>query len=202
VVGDLPFGSYQSGVEQAVAAGIRYLKEAGVHAVKLEGLWPEHVRALVAAGIPVMGHVGLTPQSVHRFGGYRVQGRTVDDAELLVRAAAELAAAGCFALVLEGVPSEVAAVISESIEVPTIGIGAGAACDGQVLVVHDLLGISPPPLPRFVAPYAELAESAVAAIERWAADVRSGAVPTPDQSYSMHPEMAALWRQRHPQGVS
>jgi 3-methyl-2-oxobutanoate hydroxymethyltransferase len=197
VVGDLPFGSYQGGVEQVLDAGIRFLKEAAVHAVKLEGLWPEHVHALCRAGIPVMGHLGLTPQSVHRMGGYRVQGRSIEEAENLLKAARELEEAGCFALVLEGVPAEVAAVITRKINVPTIGIGAGAGCDGQVLVVHDLLGMSLPPWPRFVTPYAKLGEAAVQALRSWAADVRDGKTPSAEQAYALSPEVAALWHERH-----
>ncbi len=194
VVGDLPFGSYQESVEQTVASAVRYVKEAGVQAVKLEGCWPERVRALVQAGIPVMGHLGLTPQSVHAFGGYRVQGRTPAAVRGLLAAAAELEAAGCFSLVLEGVPSEVAAAVTRRVGIPTIGIGAGPHCDGQVLVIHDLLGISDPPRPRFVAPYALLGEGAVAAASRWAADVRAGRVPTPEQGYSLPAETAAALR--------
>lgn len=193
VVGDLPFGCSQLSVERTVAAAIRYLKEAQVHAVKLEGRWPDRVRALVEAGIPVMGHLGLTPQSIHHMGGYRVQGRTLEDAHRLLAAAVELEQAGCFALVLEGVPSEVAAVVTQRIGIPTIGIGAGAVCDGQVLVIHDLLGMSPPPHPRFVSPYADLSAHAVAAASRWAEEVRTGRVPTAEQSYHLAPDIAALW---------
>lgn len=197
VVGDLPFGSYQVSVADAVTAGIRFLKEAGAHAVKLEGDWPDRAAALVRAGVPVMGHLGLTPQSIYAFGGYRVQGRRLEDAVELLAAARRLEAAGCFALVLEGVPAEVATVISEAVAIPTIGIGAGPGCDGQVLVVHDLLGISPPPRPRFVTPYAELADSAVAAISSWAEDVRNRRVPTAEQSYHLTDEAAARWRAVH-----
>ncbi len=194
VIGDLPFGAYQESVEATVAAGVRYLKEAGVHAVKLEGAWPDRVEALVRAGIPVMGHVGLTPQSVNSFGGYRVQGRTVAAGRALVEQAVQLERAGCFSLVLEGVPAEVAAEITRSVGIPTIGIGAGPECDGQVLVVHDLLGMTPPPRPRFVTPYATLGEAAVSAIARWADDVRAGRVPTPEQSYHLKPDAAGEWR--------
>lgn len=197
VVGDLPFGSYQVSVDATVVAAIRYLKEGGVHAVKLEGQRPDRVRALVDAGIPVMGHIGLTPQSVHRLGGYRVQGRHFDDAEGLVAAARDLEHAGCFSVVLEGVPAEVASVITEEVGIPTIGIGAGPDCDGQVLVVHDLLGITPPPHPRFVAPYVELSEAATEAVARWADDVRHKRVPTSDQSYHLKADTAALWRDTH-----
>jgi 3-methyl-2-oxobutanoate hydroxymethyltransferase len=194
VVGDLPFGSYQAGVADAVRSGIRYLKEAGVHAVKLEGLWPDHVRGLCDAGIPVMGHLGLTPQSVHRFGGYRVQGRRFEDAQSILEAARTLEACGCFSLVLEGLPAEVASVVTHSIGIPTIGIGAGPDCDGQVLVIHDLLGISPPPYPRFVAPYAALSDAAVEAAHRWVVAVRAREAPTADQSYHLAPEIAKMWR--------
>ncbi len=196
VVGDLPFGSYQPSVEEAVRSGIRFVKEAGVHAVKLEGAWPDRVRALTASGVPVMGHLGLTPQSVHQFGGYRVQGRRYEDAQELIAAAVELERAGCFSLVLEGVPAEVASLITHAVEIPTIGIGAGPDCDGQVLVVHDLLGMSPPPYPKFLAPYASLGDAAVEAASSWAADVRAGRVPTPEQSYHVSPEVADLLRDR------
>jgi 3-methyl-2-oxobutanoate hydroxymethyltransferase len=197
VVGDLPFGSYQVCSEDAVRAGIRFIKEAHVDAVKLEGLWPETIRALVRASIPVMGHLGLTPQSVRSLGGYRVQGRSFEAAQELVGAAVELEAAGCFAMVLEGVPAEVASVITSKVSIPTIGIGAGVDCDGQVLVVHDLLGISPPPYPKFVAPYADLSAAAVDATRQWVEDVRTGQAPTSEQSYHLNSETAALWRDHH-----
>jgi 3-methyl-2-oxobutanoate hydroxymethyltransferase len=197
VVGDLPFGTYQTSADETVAAGIRFLKEAGVQAVKLEGRWPDRVERLVKAGIPVMGHLGLTPQSVHAMGGYRVQGRSFDAARDLLEAARELEQAGCFSLVLEGVPAEVASVITARVSIPTIGIGAGPDCDGQVLVAHDLLGITPPPLPRFVAPYASLGDDAVAAIRNWSEDVRLGKTPTAEQSYHLAPETAELWRGHH-----
>ena len=200
VVGDLPFGSYQASVTDAVAAGIRFVKEGGVQAVKLEGVWPDRVAALIKAGVPVMGHVGLTPQSVHRFGGYRVQGRRLEDADDLVSGALELEAAGCFAMVLEGIPTEVASVITSRLRIPTIGIGAGVGCDGQVLVLHDLLGMSLPPLPRFVASYAGLGEAAVAAIRSWAEDVRAGKVPTAEQSYHLAPGEASRWEHGSKEG--
>ncbi len=190
VVGDLPFGTYQASVDATVENAVRYVREAGVQAVKLEGAWPDRVRALVRAGIPVMGHLGLTPQSVHTMGGYRVQGRTAAAVRQLLDAAAELEASGCFALVLEGVPTEVAEAVTNRVSIPTIGIGAGPACDGQVLVIHDLLGISPPPRPRFVSPYALLGQAAVEAARRWAADVRARRVPTPEQGYRLPPDAA------------
>ncbi len=197
VVGDLPFGSYQTSVEEAVRSSVRFLKEAGVHAVKLEGSWPDRVRALVKAGIPVMGHLGLTPQSVQALGGYKVQGKSFAEAQDLLAAARELEAAGCFARVLEGMPAEVASSVTEAVAIPTVGIGAGPGRDGQVLVVHDLLGITEPPRPRFVAPYAELSLLAVDAIQRWADDVRAGRVPTPEQSYALPAATAALLRDTH-----
>jgi 3-methyl-2-oxobutanoate hydroxymethyltransferase len=197
VVGDLPFGAYQTGVEDTVRAGIRYLKEARVQAVKLEGRWPDRVEALSRAGIPVMGHLGLTPQSVHAFGGYKVQGRTFERARELVAAAQELELAGCFAIVLEGIPAQVASVVTNTISIPTIGIGAGPDCDGQVLVVHDLVGMSPPPLPRFVETYAHLGDRAVEAVGRWAEDVRQGAYPAPQHTYQLNPETAALWAEEY-----
>jgi 3-methyl-2-oxobutanoate hydroxymethyltransferase len=197
VVGDLPFGSYQVSLERTLEAGIRFLKEAHVHAVKLEGLWPDRVEALVRIGVPVMGHLGLTPQAIRTMGGYKVQGRTFEDAQHLVKAAIRLEEAGCFALVLEGVPAEVASVITKTLAIPTIGIGAGISCDGQVLVIHDLLGITAQPLPRFVTPYAQLSEEAVAALQRWIEDVRNGRIPTEKQSYHLSDETAALWRETH-----
>jgi 3-methyl-2-oxobutanoate hydroxymethyltransferase len=196
VIGDMPFGSYQESTEQAMASAVRFIKEAGAHAVKIEGVWLETVTALDRAGIPVMGHLGLTPQSIHKFGGYKVQGRTTEAAERLVEAARELEDAGCFSLVLEGVPGEVAAVITAEVGIPTIGIGAGPDCDGQVLVVHDLLGITPPPRPRFVASYAELEKDAIWALSQWASDVRARKVPKEDQSYRLTAEAAAEWRER------
>ncbi len=197
VVGDLPFGTYQVSVERTLEAGIRFLKEALVDAVKLEGLWPDRVEGLVRAGVPVMGHLGLTPQAIRTMGGYKVQGRTFEDAQNLVTAAIRLEEAGCFALVLEGVPAEVASVITEALSIPTIGIGAGIDCDGQVLVVHDLLGVSPQPLPRFVTPYAQVSEVAVEALRRWMEDVRTCQVPSEKQSYHLSAETASKWREAH-----
>jgi 3-methyl-2-oxobutanoate hydroxymethyltransferase len=199
VVGDMPFGSYQASVDDAVRSGVRFLQEGSVHAVKLEGAWPDHARALVRAGVPVMGHLGLTPQSVHRFGGYRVQGRRLEEGRSLVEQARRLEEAGCFSLVLEGIPAPVAATVTRVVGIPTIGIGAGVGCDGQVLVVHDLLGISPPPHPRFVSPYAQLGATAVEAIGRWIEDVRTGRVPTEEQSYGLGEETLARWREEYPE---
>ncbi|RMH15025.1 MAG: 3-methyl-2-oxobutanoate hydroxymethyltransferase [Gemmatimonadetes bacterium] len=186
VVLDLPFMSYQASVEDALRAGGRALKEAGAQAVKLEGGSERRaadVRALVEAGIPVMGHVGLTPQSVHALGGYRVQGRGDADARRLRDEAERLQDAGCFSLVLELVPAPLAADISEALDIPTIGIGAGPGCDGQVLVTHDLLGLNPGFEPRFLKRYASLADEARAAVEAFAADVREGRYPDAEHSF-------------------
>jgi len=182
VVCDLPFLSFQEGAVQALRAAGRVLKEAGAQAVKLEGGTPETVetvRRLVSAGIPVMGHVGLTPQSVHAL-GYRQQGNTPEDADRILREATALAEAGVFAIVLEHIPAELAAKISASLPVLTVGIGAGPDCDGQVLVTADLLGLSPK-LPPFAKRYANLGEVATAAVQQYAADVRSGQFPARSQ---------------------
>jgi 3-methyl-2-oxobutanoate hydroxymethyltransferase len=190
VVGDMPFGSYQVSDEDAVRNAIRFFKEARADAVKLEGAGPSlsRVRAIVAAGIPVMGHVGLTPQSATMLGGFKTQGRTADKALRLVADARDLEVAGCFAVVLEAVPAPVAARITEMLTVPTIGIGAGAACDGQVLVYHDLLGLSEGHLPRFVKRYANLSREIRDALEAYTADVRSGSFPAEEHTYAMPEE--------------
>ena len=190
VVGDMPFGSYQVSDEDAVRNAIRFFKEAGADAVKLEGAGPSlsRVRAIVGAGIPVMGHVGLTPQSATMLGGFKTQGRTADKALQLVADARELEAAGCFAVVLEAVPAPVAARITEVLTVPTIGIGAGASCDGQVLVYHDLLGLTEGHLPRFVKRYANLSREIRDALDAYAADVRAGSFPAEEHTYAMPEE--------------
>ena len=187
VVGDMPFGSYQVSDEDAVRNAIRFVKEAGADAVKLEGAGASlsRVRAIVGAGIPVMGHIGLTPQSATMLGGFKTQGRTADAARKLVDEALALEAAGCFSVVLEAMPSPVAARITEALRVPTIGIGAGAACDGQVLVYHDLLGLTEGHLPRFVKKYANLSREIRDALEAYADDVRTGAFPSEEYSYAM-----------------
>jgi 3-methyl-2-oxobutanoate hydroxymethyltransferase len=193
VVGDMPFGSFQVSDEEAVRNGVRFVKEAGVDAVKVEGAGPtlNRVRALVGAGIPVMGHVGLTPQSATMLGGFRAQGRTADKARRVLEDAAALEQAGCFSVVLEAVPAAVAGRISEALSVPTIGIGSGPRCDGQVLVLHDLLGLYEGRSPRFVKRYAELGEEIRGALERFAADVRSGAFPQDEHTYAMPEEELA-----------
>lgn len=197
VIADLPFGSYQVSTEQAIETSIRFVKEAHADAVKLEGAGAmlTRVRALVDAGIPVMGHIGLTPQTATMLGGFKAQGRTAQKAVQLYADALALQAAGCFALVLEAVPAPVAARITEALGIPTIGIGAGAACDGQVLVWHDLLGLCEGHAPRFVKQYAELAPTIGAAVELYASEVRSGAFPEERHTYAMPEEELALFEQ-------
>lgn len=185
VVADLPFMTYQQSVTAALESAGRLLKEGGAQAVKLEGgqaVLPQ-VRALAQAGVPVMGHLGLTPQSVHAFGGYRVQGRGQDAAERLLEEARALEEAGAFALVLECIPASLGQRVTEALAIPTIGIGAGAACDGQVLVLHDLLGMFSELQPVFVKRYARLGESITEAVESYAREVRQGEFPTPEHSY-------------------
>jgi 3-methyl-2-oxobutanoate hydroxymethyltransferase len=195
VVADMPFGSFQISDEEAVRSAVRFVKEAGADAVKLEGAGPtvSRVLALVGAGIPVMGHVGLTPQSATMLGGFRAQGRTSARARQLLEDARTLEQAGCFSLVLEAVPAPVAARITGDLTIPTIGIGSGRDCDGQVLVYHDLLGLYQGREPRFVKRYAELATEIQDAIERYAADVRSGAFPGDEHTYSIPDEELAAF---------
>jgi 3-methyl-2-oxobutanoate hydroxymethyltransferase len=186
VVGDMPFLSYQADPSEAVANAGRFLSEAGCAAVKVEGgrrMLPA-VEAIVAADIPVMGHVGLTPQSYRKLGGFKVQGRDSGGAREILEDAAALAESGCFAVVLECVPSDLAAEITRAIPVPTIGIGAGPSCDGQVLVFHDVMGLTRGVSPRFVRRYADLSSTIQEAARSFAADVRSGDFPTREESYS------------------
>jgi 3-methyl-2-oxobutanoate hydroxymethyltransferase len=201
VIGDMPYLSYHTGRRDAVRNAGRFIRQGRAQGVKLEGgsKRTDVIRALIDAEIPVMGHVGLTPQSAHALGGYRVQGREVHSAELVFEDALAVAEAGAFCLVLEGVPDELAAAITAELPVPTIGIGAGAGCDGQVLVFHDLAGWSGPgPEPRFVRRYAELGRAAEKAIADYAADVRNGSYPSADESYST-PEAVRHWlAQRRP----
>jgi 3-methyl-2-oxobutanoate hydroxymethyltransferase len=187
VIADMPFGSFQVSDEVAVDNAIRFVKEAGADAVKLEGAGPtlSRVQAIVGAGVPVMGHVGLTPQSATMLGGFKAQGRTAEKAERLYNDALALEAAGCFAIVLEAVPAAVAARVTEALNVPTIGIGAGAACDGQVLVWHDLLGLYAGKAPRFVKRYADLATEARRALESYVDDVREGRFPEEQHTYAI-----------------
>ncbi|HEX6207858.1 MAG TPA: 3-methyl-2-oxobutanoate hydroxymethyltransferase [Actinomycetota bacterium] len=183
VVGDLPFLSYQASQEDAIRNAGRFLKEAGAHAVKLEGAHPELIERMVSAGIPVMGHLGLTPQSVHAMGGYRVQARTEEAAERLLADAVQIEKAGVFSVVLEGVPSSVAKRVTESVAVPTIGIGAGPHCDGQVLVLHDLLGLTFGKPAKFVKRYADVGEEISRAASAFKEEVEGGAYPAPEHSY-------------------
>ncbi len=185
VVADLPFMSYQVSDEQAVLNAGRLVKEGGADAVKLEGgeRVAGAVARMVAAGIPVMGHLGLTPQSVLAFGGYRVQARGEADQERLVREAKALESAGCFSLVLEGIPARLGALVTRELRIPTIGIGAGVACDGQVLVSHDLLGFFLGHQPKFVRRYAEVAQVVRDAFARYAADVKARRFPADEESY-------------------
>jgi len=183
LVADMPYGSFHLGGEQAVGNALRFLKEGGAQAVKIEGDRPDVVRALVAAEVPVMAHLGLTPQSVHKLGGFKVQGRGAAARERLLAAAREAEEAGAFSLVLECVPADLAAEVSAALAIPTIGIGAGAGCDGQVLVYHDLLGLEERIAPRFVRRYAQLGTAAREAIAAFAADVRSGRFPDASESY-------------------
>jgi 3-methyl-2-oxobutanoate hydroxymethyltransferase len=184
LIGDMPFMSYQASTEDAVRNAGRYLKEAGMHAVKIEGPLFDLTDTLVSHGIPVMGHLGLTPQSVHAMGGYRVQARTEEAADRLLADAQSLEKAGVFSLVLEGIPSEVAQRVTESVAMPTIGIGAGPGCDGQVLVITDMLGLGGGRYPKFVKPYANLREEITRAVRAYAEDVESGTFPDPEHSYS------------------
>jgi 3-methyl-2-oxobutanoate hydroxymethyltransferase len=184
VVGDLPFGSYEEGPKQALRTAVRFMKEGGCHAVKLEGgrRCAEQVRALTDAGIPVMAHVGFTPQSEHTLGGYRVQGRG-DAAEDVVADARAVAEAGAFAVVLEMVPGEVAKRVTHELTIPTVGIGAGSDCDAQVLVWQDMAGLRSGKLPRFVKQYAHLADTLATAARAYADDVRTGTFPGPEHGF-------------------
>ncbi len=185
VIGDMPFLSYQVSLPEAILNAGRFLKEGGAQAVKLEGgsERDEVVRALVETGIPVMGHIGLTPQSVHQLGGFRVQGRDEAAGRRLLEDALALEAAGAFALVLEAIPAELAAEVTSQLQVPTIGIGAGPCCDGQVLVVHDMLGLSARRVPKFVKQYALLGDIIKDAARAYQADVKNGIFPGPEHCY-------------------
>lgn len=190
LIGDMPFMSYQASAADAVRNAGRFLQEAGMDAVKLEGGAErvDAIRAIVGAGIPVMGHLGLTPQSVHQFGGFRPQGREAAPAQRLLEDALRLQDAGCFSLVLESVPARLAGLISQQLEIPTIGIGAGAGCDGQVLVSHDLLGMFPRFTPRFVKKYAGLYELMVEAFSTYIREVQQAEFPSADHSVEMPDE--------------
>jgi len=192
LVADMPYGSFHTGEDEAVRNALRLIKEGAAEAVKLEGGRKRAtlVKRLVDEEIPVMGHIGLTPQSVNKLGGYRVQGKTAETARQLLEDARALEDAGAFSIVLEVVPREIAEMITESVKVPTIGIGAGSACDIQVLVIHDLLGLTFGKVARFVRPYANLRETVTDAISRWAEDVRGGSYPAEAESYGLPAEAA------------
>jgi 3-methyl-2-oxobutanoate hydroxymethyltransferase len=187
VVADMPFGSYEVSDEQAVANAVRLVKDGGADAVKLErgGTSVSRAHAIVSAGVPVMGHVGLTPQTATVLGGFKAQGRTAERARQLVEEALTLEAAGCFSVVLEAVPAQVARAATRALSVPTIGIGAGGACDGQVLVWHDMLGYYEGQAPRFVKRYADLGKAITEALGHYAEDVRSGTFPEQQHTYAM-----------------
>jgi 3-methyl-2-oxobutanoate hydroxymethyltransferase len=197
VVADMPFGSFQVTDEDAVRNAIRFVKEAGTDAVKLEGagVMLSRVRAIVAAGIPVMGHLGLTPQSATMLGGFKAQGRSAEKALALLADARALEAAGCFSLVLEAVPEPVARRVSQELAIPTIGIGAGAGTDGQVLVWHDLLGLYDGRAARFVKRYADVGDTIRAALGEFSADVREGRFPSEEHTYAMPEDELALFEQ-------
>jgi 3-methyl-2-oxobutanoate hydroxymethyltransferase len=200
VVGDMPFGSYQVSDEEAVRNAIRFVKEGGADVIKLEGAGPmvSRVRSIVEAGIPVMAHIGLTPQSATMLGGFKTQGKTAEAARRLVAEAHALEDAGAMSLVLEAIPALVAARITGELSIPTIGIGAGPDCDGQVLVYHDLLGLTEGHLPRFVKRYANLSREIRDALEAYAAEVRSGAFPSEEHTYEMPAEELAEFESDRP----
>jgi 3-methyl-2-oxobutanoate hydroxymethyltransferase len=201
LVGDMPFGSYERSDEQAIATAVRFVKEAGSDAVKLEGggeTSAARARAIATAGIPVMGHVGLTPQTSTALGGYRAQGRSASAAARVAADALRLQAAGCFSIVFEAIPSQVAAELMERLEIPVIGIGAGPSTDGQVLVFHDLLGIREGLGARFVKRYADLQDEMVAGVAAFADDVRSRSYPEAQHGYSIDPDELEEFRRTLP----
>ncbi|MDQ6876122.1 MAG: 3-methyl-2-oxobutanoate hydroxymethyltransferase [Candidatus Dormibacteraeota bacterium] len=193
LVGDMPFMSYHASIEQAITSAGRLLQEAGMHAVKLEGGGPtvEITRRLTELGIPVMGHLGLTPQFVHQMGGFKVQGKTDTQAARILSDAKALEQAGAFSVVLEGMPNAVAARVTRALRIPTIGIGAGPATDGQVLVLHDMLGLTPGKAPKFVKRYANLAAEIAKAAQQYAQEVGAGTFPGPEHTYSANGSAAA-----------
>ena len=196
LVGDLPFGSYEASDEQAIRTAQRFVKEAGCDAVKLErgGTSVQRAKAIAESGIPVMGHVGLTPQTATALGGHRAQGRTAERALQVARDAVALQEAGCFSIVLEAIPASVAEVVVARLQIPVIGIGAGPATDGQVLVFHDLLGIYDGHAPRFAKRYGELRDQMVAGVSAYAAEVRSGAFPAPEHTYTIDEDELTRFR--------
>jgi 3-methyl-2-oxobutanoate hydroxymethyltransferase len=203
LVADMPYGSFHTGADDAVRSALRLVKESGAEAVKLEGGRNRShiVKRLADEEIAVMGHIGLTPQSVNKLGGYRVQGKTAETARALLDDAKALEEAGAFAIVLEVVPREIAHLITESVSIPTIGIGAGRDCDIQVLVLHDLLGLSFGKLARFVRPYANLRETITDAVSRYAEDVRNGDYPSEAESYALPADAAAELKLDNPESA-
>ncbi len=193
LIGDMPFGSYETSNEDAVRNAQRFVKEAGVDAVKLERGGPsvDRARAIIRAGVPVMGHVGLTPQTATQLGGFKAQGKTALGAEKIAEEALALQAIGCFAIVFEAIPAGVTEALMPKLEIPVIGIGAGVATDGQVLVWHDLLGLYEGHQPKFVRRYAEIRKEMVEGVETYVDEVRAGKFPTEDHSYSIDPEQLA-----------
>jgi 3-methyl-2-oxobutanoate hydroxymethyltransferase len=191
VVADMPYGSYHIEAAESLRHAVRFLKEAGVEAVKIEGgeRRMELIARLVEAEIPVMGHIGLTPQSLHALGGFHVQGKTLEGAERLMRDASAVQAAGAFAIVLESIPRELAGAITRELRIPTIGIGAGPECDGQILVLHDLIGLSSGHTPKFVRPYADISGAISRAVGEYAEDVRTGRFPADEESYHLPAEV-------------
>jgi 3-methyl-2-oxobutanoate hydroxymethyltransferase len=185
VVGDMPFGSYQASADDGVKAAMRFVAEGGVHAVKLEGGadYVEVIRRIVRAGVPVMGHIGLTPQSVHKMGGYVVQGKDSDKAQQILRDARALEAAGCYAIVLECVPAELARIVTGQLRIPTIGIGAGPHVDGQVLVYHDLIALDPTFTPKFVKRFAEIGAAIQGAVTAYVGEVKARTFPADEHSF-------------------
>ena len=198
LVADMPFGTYHAGEAEAVRNATRFLKEAGAEAVKIEGARPGLAARLVAAEIPVVAHLGLLPQGVHRMGGYKVQARTLDAAEALIADALAMEAAGVALVVLEGVPREVAARITQTLQIPVIGIGAGPVCDGQILVLHDILTLTFAPPAKFVRRYADVAGLMRDAVAHYADDVRQGRFPAEDESYHLPEETRAAFAQEEP----
>jgi 3-methyl-2-oxobutanoate hydroxymethyltransferase len=199
VVADMPWLSYHISLEETIRNAGRLIREGRAEAVKLEGGQKRlpAIEALLAAEIPVMGHLGLTPQSVHTMGGYRVQGKDIEAARVLVADAKALAQAGIFALVLEGIPEVLAEIVTLEIPIPTIGIGAGTHCDGQVLVFHDALGLNTQHVPKFVRQYAQLAEQATEALRHYCADVQSGTFPSDDETYHTSKEVSHALRSQY-----
>ena len=185
VIGDMPFMSYQVGKDDALRNAGRFFQEAGAEAIKLEGgvAVQESIRAIVDAGMPVMGHIGLTPQSVHQFGGYKIQGRDKERREAVLRDAVAVAEAGAFAVVLEGIPQDLASEISQRLAIPTIGIGAGLQCDGQVLVIHDMLGLFDDFVPKFVKRYADVKQTMLGAVKEFVSEVKERKFPAEEHSF-------------------